>query len=79
MLIFGGTARVAWRSNEEGTIQQIKIEEDDGPAFFEVPPNIRHAIMNTSESDIYLVAINDSRDRGTIPCPSLFDAIDERR
>jgi UDP-2-acetamido-2,6-beta-L-arabino-hexul-4-ose reductase len=79
MLIFGGTARVAWRSNEEGTIQQIKIEEDDGPAFFEVPPNIRHAIMNTSESDIYLVAINDSRDRGTISCPSLFDAIDERR
>lgn len=76
MLIFGGLARVAWRSGEEDSVHETLIKTKDSPAFFEIPPGIRHAIMNTSKRDIYLISINNSCDRGTVSCPSLFESTD---
>lgn len=73
MLIFGGPAKVAWKSGKEHPVQETLLDGKDSLALFEVPPGIRHAILNTSGSEIYLISINSIQDRGTVSCSPLFD------
>jgi UDP-2-acetamido-2,6-beta-L-arabino-hexul-4-ose reductase len=70
LLIFGGPARFTWRlSGEDPRNEEIVSSE---PHLYEIPPHFQHAIMNTSNADIFVVSFSDVPERNTIPCNSLF-------
>jgi len=70
LLVCGGPAIVVWRSNDK-SICNFFVDVDK-PAMFEIPPQMEHAVLNTSEKDIYVLSFSNSEDRETIPCTSLF-------
>lgn len=65
LLIFGGSARFYWRSNNEDSVHEELINTEE-PVLFEIPPNVAHTILNASGSNIYLMAFSDSDKRDTI-------------
>ena len=72
ILVFGGVAKVIWRSGETGSIRETTTAET-GPELFEVSPGVEHAVVNCSEHDIFLVSFSDSHDRETVRCAALLD------
>lgn len=72
MLVFGGLAKVVWRSAETRSIHETTTAAT-GPELFEVPPGVEHAVLNCSEQDIYLVSFSNSNDRETERCSALLE------
>ena len=74
ILIFGGKARIVWRSKKAGSVRQISGGESK-PALFEIPPDIEHAVFNDSSDTIYLVVFYDFHQPDTVHCaPLLYSA-----
>lgn len=71
LLVSGGPAKIAWRRLDQKSIEMILVKQDE-PALFEILSLTEHAIMNTGQKDIFLLAFCDQEDRETFPCPSLF-------
>ena len=71
LLIFGGPGKLIWRSAAEGPVHKVDIG-GKGPSLFEVPPLVEHAIINTSDSDIYIMAFYDLPDPETTPSKNLL-------
>ncbi|MEW6442955.1 MAG: hypothetical protein AB1640_18620 [bacterium] len=71
LLMFGGPARLAWRSGRNGDVQEIAVE-GRGPALFEILPGVEHALKNLSDGEIYLVAIREAQSQETTSCPALL-------
>ena len=65
LILFGGPARFYWRFRKEDAIHEELIQDAE-PILFEIPPEVEHAILNISESDIFLMAFSDSKKRDTI-------------
>lgn len=77
MLVCGGPAKVVWRSADDDSIREALVSEAE-LVLFEIPPNVKHAVINNSKGDIYVLSFSNSYDRGTVPCPSLFESIEEK-
>ncbi len=66
-LLCGGPAEIAWQSGPLPPRRE-SILPDDGPALYEVPPGVAHAIRNRSRREIILLAFSDAPARKTVPC-----------
>ncbi len=77
LLIFGSPGKLIWRATAEGPLNEIDIA-GDGPSLFEIPPLVEHAIINTSDSDLYIMAFYDLPDPVTEPCEVLTHFAGER-
>ena len=71
LLIFGGTALLAWTMNTDQAAEQIRLQSDE-PMLFEFPPGVAHAVKNISSHTIYLLSFSNSPDRETIRIPSII-------
>ncbi|MFH1990983.1 MAG: cupin domain-containing protein [Pseudomonadota bacterium] len=77
MLVFGGKAKIVWKVKKASSVHQIFVDDSE-PALFEIPPDIEHAVINDSTSDIYLAVFYDSHQPDTVRCPSLFNLHNEK-
>ena len=71
LLVFGGQAHLWWREAGEELITKTIVDETK-PMMFEIPPNIEHAVLNTSDHDIYLLAFSNSEHPDTHPATLLI-------
>lgn len=71
LLFFGGQAKLLWREAEAQPIHEVEIFEA-GPTLYKIPPKVEHAAVNTGGHDIYLSAISDREDRGTVTSVNLI-------
>ncbi|MBU0987298.1 MAG: cupin domain-containing protein [Proteobacteria bacterium] len=65
IFVFGGKARIVWKTRMERSAQQVVVTDSE-PALFEIPPDVAHAVVNDSENDIYLVVFYDSLEADTV-------------
>ena len=72
LLVCRGPAEVVWRRAGDDSIRNANVSKA-GPVLFKIPPNVKHAVLNESNEEIYLMSFSDSSERGTVHCPSLFD------
>jgi oxalate decarboxylase/phosphoglucose isomerase-like protein (cupin superfamily) len=70
IFVFGGKAKIVFKAAKEGSVRQIMVGASE-PALFEIPPDVEHAVINTSMNDIYLTVICDAHAPETIRCPAL--------
>jgi len=70
IVVFGGAGKLSWRSLPDGTLRESAFG-GDGPALFEIPPGVEHAIANTSGRDLYALAFYDHPAPETRPCGPL--------
>ena len=71
LFVCGGPAKVVWRSDQTGPCHEVLVKKEE-PALFEIPPHIEHAVMNTSQVEIFLLSFSNAPDRDTTQSPSLF-------
>lgn len=68
MLVSGGPALLLWRGPEASSpVREMQVE-GDGPALFEIPPGVAHAIVSRGDHLIYALCFNDRQDPETRPC-----------
>ena len=72
LLVFGGSAVFVWQYHNDTEKNTITINGNE-PVLFYIPSNIEHAITNTSNNVIYLLAFRDFADDETIRSESLLD------
>jgi dTDP-4-dehydrorhamnose 3,5-epimerase-like enzyme len=72
ILVFGGPARIVWKAREEGSAQEITVNDPE-PALFEFSPGTEHAVVNDCEHDIYLFVFYDAEKSETVHCSSLIE------
>jgi len=72
ILVFGGTAKIVWKTGKAGAVNQISVGDSD-PALLEIPPDVEHAVVNDSGSDIYLAVFYDTPEPETLHCPAMVD------
>ena len=70
IFIFGGKAKIVFKAAKEDSVHQILVGDSE-PALFEIPPDVEHAVVNTSMNDIYLTVVYDSHAPDTIHFPAL--------
>ena len=70
LLIFGGRAKLLWRSGEAGPIRSMVVEGSE-PCLYVIAAGVAHAVVNVSATEIYLAAFNDQASPQTIPVPPL--------
>lgn len=75
LLVCEGPAIIAWRSNNDNSICKNLVNKEE-PSMYEIKPQVEHAIMNTSEKDIFLISFSNSEKRETVRCSSLFESND---
>ena len=75
LLVCEGPAIVAWRSNDNNSICKNLVNKGE-PSMYEINPQVEHAIMNTSDKDIFLISFSNSEKRETLQCSSLFESSD---
>lgn len=73
ILVYGGSAKIAWRSRGENQIHEDFVGEKE-LALFEIQKNVEHSIKNNSKKELIVMSFNDAFDRGTVKCPSLLSA-----
>jgi oxalate decarboxylase/phosphoglucose isomerase-like protein (cupin superfamily) len=66
ILVFGGSGMLVWKSPVDGNVRKM-IVNAESPAFFQVPPWVEHAVVNTSEGDIYALVFYDHPAPETVP------------
>ena len=72
ILLFGGKAKLFWRSIVDKVTHEILVSGLE-PSLFKIPPYIEHAVINNDKHDIYLISINDSTDIGTVKSDHLIN------
>ena len=72
LLVFGGSAKLISRQGETSLTHEMDVS-GDGPVLFEIPPKVEHAVVNTSEHIIYIIAFYDSPEADTVPCADRFE------
>ena len=72
ILVFGGQAKIVWKTGEATSIDQISVDNSE-PTLFEIPPGVDHAIVNDSTHDMYLAVFYDSHEPDTVRCPPIAD------
>ncbi len=72
LLVFGGSALFVWQYHNNSKKNTINIDGKE-PILFYIPNNIEHAVSNTSNNVIYLLAFRDSKDDETIRSELLLD------
>ena len=72
ILIWGGSALFVWQYHNDTKKNTINIDGKE-PVLFYIPSNIEHAVINTSNNVIYLLAFRDFNDDETIRSESLLD------
>jgi len=65
IFVFGGKAKIFFKAAKAVLVHQILVGDSE-PALFEIPPDVEHAVVNTSMNDIYLTVIYDSHAPATI-------------
>ncbi len=73
IVIFGGQASIAWRSENRASIQIDRIDPAT-TAMFEIPPGLPHAIRNDSALTIFILSLSDCAEPGAVPVADLFEA-----
>lgn len=71
LMIFGGSALLAWKMNTEQIAEQIHLEGVE-PELFEFAQGVAHAIKNISSHTIYLLSFSDTPERETVRIPSII-------
>ncbi|MDY7034497.1 MAG: cupin domain-containing protein [Thermodesulfobacteriota bacterium] len=77
LLVCGGPATIAWRKINEDESGETVVNGQE-PAFFEIPPNVAHAVLNTSDEEIYLVAMDDAHEADTVRFSTLLEPIEKK-
>ena len=73
LLVCEGPAIVAWRSSDDNSICKSLVNKEE-PSMYEINQQVEHAILNTSDKDIFLISFCNSEKRETAQCSSLFES-----
>jgi hypothetical protein len=70
-LFFGGKATFLWRKIGGKLVNKIEIT-GNSLNLYKIPQNIEHTVVNNNQSDIYIIAISDTENRGTVKSAKLI-------
>lgn len=65
ILFLGGKAILLWRRAGEELVNKIEVA-GNSPTLYKIARNIEHSVINYDQCDIYLIAISDNKNRGTV-------------
>ena len=71
ILFLGGKVTLLWKKVGRKSVNKIELTGNN-PTLYKIPRNIEHTVINNDQFDIFLIAISDNENRGTVKSAKLI-------